>query len=43
MGPDRNNVTYEALLNRMLEVLLANVTLANMLALIGALFLSLHC
>jgi hypothetical protein len=38
MGLDPNNITYEALFNRLLEIGLANITLANMFALIGAVF-----
>src|SRR6478752_5335866 len=38
MGLDPNNITYDALFNRMLEIVLANITLANMLALVGAIF-----
>ena len=38
MGLDPNNITYDALLNRLLEIGLANITLANMFALIGAIF-----
>ena len=38
LGLDPNNVTYEAIFNRLLEILLANITLANMCAVIGALF-----
>jgi hypothetical protein len=38
LGLDPNNVTYDALLNRLLEIVLANITLANMFALIGAIF-----
>jgi hypothetical protein len=39
MGLDPNNITYDALFNRLLEVVLANITLANMFALVGAIFL----
>jgi hypothetical protein len=39
MGLDPNNITYDALLNRLLEIVLANITLANMFAVIGATFL----
>src|SRR5437879_6535366 len=39
MGLDPNNITYEALFNRLLEIVLANITLANMFALVGAIFL----
>src|SRR5689334_1622742 len=38
VGLDPKNVTYNALLDRVLETVLTNLTLANMLALIGALF-----
>ena len=38
MGLDPNNVTYDALFNRLLEIVLANITLANMFALVGANF-----
>src|SRR6201998_2087081 len=38
MGLDPNNITYDALFNRLLEIVLANVTLANMCALVGAMF-----
>ena len=38
LGLDPDNVTYEAIFNRLLEILLANITLANMCAVIGALF-----
>jgi len=38
LGLDPNNVTYEAIFNRLLEVLLTNINLANMCAVIGALF-----
>lgn len=38
LGLDPNNVTYEAIFNRLLEILLANINLANMCAVIGALF-----
>jgi len=39
MGLDPNNVTYDALFDRLLEIVLANITLANMFAVIGAIFL----
>src|SRR3954447_9748991 len=39
MGLDPDNITYGALLNRLLEIGLANITLANMFALVGAVFL----
>src|ERR1700689_2374941 len=38
LGLDPNNVTYDAIFNRLLELFLANITLANLLALIGAIF-----
>src|SRR6185369_53449 len=38
MGLDPNTITYDALFNRLLEIVLANITLANMFALIGAIF-----
>ena len=38
MGLDPNNITYDALFNRILEIVLANITLANMFALVGAIF-----
>src|SRR3981081_4501478 len=38
LGLDPNNVTSDALFNRLLEIVLANITLANMCALIGAIF-----
>ena len=38
LGLDPNNVTYDAIFNRLLELFLANITLANLLALIGAVF-----
>src|ERR1700691_5170220 len=38
LGLDPNNITSDALFNRLLEILLANITLANMFALIGAVF-----
>jgi ABC-type multidrug transport system fused ATPase/permease subunit len=38
MGLDPNNITYDAIFNRLLEIVLANITLANMFALIGAIF-----
>jgi hypothetical protein len=39
MGLDPNNITYDALFNRLLEIVLANITLANMFALVGSIFL----
>jgi CRP-like cAMP-binding protein len=38
IGLDPNNITYDAIFNRLLEIVLANITLANMFALIGAIF-----
>src|ERR1700694_120627 len=38
LGLDPNNVTYDAIFDRFLEILLANITLANMFALVGAIF-----
>ncbi len=38
MGLDPNNITFDALLNRLQEIVLANITLANMFALLGAIF-----
>src|SRR5580704_17589172 len=38
MGLDPNNVTWDAIFNRLLELVLHNITLANMFALIGAIF-----
>jgi hypothetical protein len=38
LGLDPNNITYDALFNRLLEIVLANITLANMFALVGAIF-----
>src|SRR6202795_3878674 len=38
MGLEPNNITYDALFNRLLEIVLANITLANMFALVGAIF-----
>jgi hypothetical protein len=39
IGLDPNNITYDALFNRLLEIVLANITLANMFAVVGAIFL----
>ena len=36
LGLDPNNVTYEAIFDRLLEIVLSNITIANMFALIGA-------
>src|ERR1700726_654447 len=38
MGLDPDNVTYDAIFNRLLEIFLHNITLANMFALVGAIF-----
>jgi hypothetical protein len=38
LGLDPDNVTYEAIFSRLLEILIANINLANMCAVIGALF-----
>src|ERR1700710_1805848 len=38
MGLDPNNISYDAIFNRLLEIVLANITLANMFALVGAVF-----
>ena len=38
LGLDPNNITYDALFNRLLEIVLANITLANMFALVGSMF-----
>jgi hypothetical protein len=38
LGLDPDNITYDAIFNRLLEIVLANITLANMCALIGAVF-----
>jgi hypothetical protein len=38
LGLDPNNITYDALFNRLLELFLANITLANAFALVGAIF-----
>jgi cyclic nucleotide-binding protein len=38
LGLDPNNITYDAIFNRLLEIVLANITVANMFALIGAVF-----
>ncbi|MGV7212068.1 Crp/Fnr family transcriptional regulator [Bradyrhizobium sp. UFLA05-112] len=38
MGLDPNNITYDALFNRLLEIFLANITLANLFAVVGAVF-----
>jgi hypothetical protein len=38
MGLDPNNIIYDALFNRLVEIVLANITLANMFGLVGAIF-----
>ena len=38
LGLDPNSITYDALFDRLLEIVLANITLANMFALLGAFF-----
>ena len=38
MGLDPNNVTWDAIFNRLTEIIIANITLANMFALVGAIF-----
>jgi hypothetical protein len=38
MDLDPNNVTWDAIFNRLLEIFLHNITLANMFALVGAIF-----
>jgi hypothetical protein len=38
MGLDPNNITYDAIFNRLVEIFVANITLANMFALVGAIF-----
>jgi hypothetical protein len=38
MGLDPNNISYDAIFNRLTEIIIANLTLANMLALVGAIF-----
>jgi len=38
MGLDPNDVTYDAIFNRLLEIFVHNITLANMFALAGAIF-----
>ena len=41
LGLDPDNITYDAVFNRLLELFLANITLANLFALIGAIFFAL--
>src|ERR1700692_417720 len=38
MGLDPDNITYDAIFNRLLEIGLANITFANLFAVIGAVF-----
>jgi hypothetical protein len=38
LGLDPNNLTYDALFNRLLEIVLHNITLANMFAVVGVIF-----
>ena len=38
MGLDPNNVTWDAIFNRLLEIFLHNITLANMFGLVGVIF-----
>ena len=38
LGLDPNNITSDALFNRLLEIVVANINLANMCALVGAIF-----
>jgi hypothetical protein len=38
LGLDPDNITYDAIFNRLLEIFLASITIANMCALIGAAF-----
>jgi ABC-type multidrug transport system fused ATPase/permease subunit len=38
MGLDPDNITYDAIFNRLLEIFLHNINLANMFALVGAIF-----
>ena len=38
MGLDPDNITYDAIFNRVFEIVLAQITLANMCALLGAIF-----
>jgi ABC-type multidrug transport system fused ATPase/permease subunit len=38
LGLDPNNVTYDAIFNRLLEIFLANITLANLFGLVGVIF-----
>ena len=38
LGLDPDNITYDAIFNRLLDIFLANITIANICALIGAIF-----
>lgn len=38
MGLDPNNVSWDAIFSRLLEIFLHSITLANMFALVGAIF-----
>src|SRR5471032_3375671 len=38
LGLDPNNIAYDAIFSRLLEIFLHNITLANMFALVGAIF-----
>jgi uncharacterized protein (DUF697 family)/CRP-like cAMP-binding protein len=38
-GIDPNNVTFESIFNRLLDIALSNITFANLLALVGGIFL----
>jgi hypothetical protein len=38
MGLDPNNISYDAIFNRLLDIFVVNITLANMFALVGAIF-----
>ena len=38
LGLDPDNITFDAIFNRLLEIFLANITVANICALLGATF-----
>jgi hypothetical protein len=38
LGLDPDNITFDAIFNRLLEIFLANITIANICALVGAIF-----
>jgi hypothetical protein len=38
LGLDPDHITYDAIFNRLLEIFLANITIANICALVGATF-----